>query len=281
MKNKINRITIFLAIAVLGGCGDGVVPTLKSYTGDDEVDKIRLPEYGPPAGSVSWGKERYGTYGTRGTRINPEDLYIKNAYRTSDDVIHIVLSGKITNGIPEGLVWNEDTSADFGAPSGSYSGRGDFRIRTTGGTGAANYPDFSTEWVSAGLFTAVTLEGLVDGIVGTTIIEKNESLNLLSDEYRDKFYPEAALYASPGGRLQKNSTYTYNPNNFRRWPEPSVDTSSYWTFDGDSRGGYAMLISKSENAASYTAVFDITYPDGAKKRVEVDYSDVQLRESVN
>jgi hypothetical protein len=219
-----------------------------------------------------------------GTRINPHDLYIKNSYRTSDDVIHIVLSGKISNGIPEGLLWNED-SADFGAPSGNYLGRGDFKIGAlgpeTGGSVAIGSPDFSAEWVMAGPYTAVVLEGLVEANISrTTIIEKNESLNLLSSGYRNKFYPEAALYTSPGGKLQKESTYSYDPNNFSPWPEPDIGGELYWTNPGDKRGGYVMLISKSEKAVPYIASFDIEYSNGTKKRFEVDYSDVQLREEI-
>jgi hypothetical protein len=284
MKDKMTSIAVFLAVAVLAGCGDGSIPTMKSYVEDDEVDKIRLPEYSPPTtGDESYNWERYSVYGTMGTRINPDDLYIKNTYRTSDDVIHIILSGKISNGIPEGLLWNEDADADFGAPSGVYMGRGDFRIGVlgpeTGGSAAIGSPDFSAEWVMAGPYTAIVLEGLVDAGNRTSVIEKNESLNLLSSEYRSKSYPESELYTSLGGKLQKSSKYTYNPNNFRPWPEPALG-QSYWNNSGDPRGGYVMLISKSEKAVPYIASFDIEYSNGAKKRFEVDYSDVQLREEI-
>jgi hypothetical protein len=280
MKYPMRCIVVLLVAAVLAGCGDGVIPVLKTYEGDDEIDKIRLPEYSPAGSDTVYG-ERYNSYGTQGSRINHEDIYIKNSYRTSDDVIHIILGGEISNGIPEGLLWNENKNADFGVPSGpaGYSGRGDVKIGTlgpeTGGSAAIGSPDFSAEWVMGGPYTAVVLVGLVDNVNGTTVvIEKNESLNLLSSTYRKQFYPDAELYSISGGKLQKNSKYAdgYDSNNFRYCPD------GVWTTPGAQRGGYPILISKSKKAAPYIVSFDVEYSNKTKKRYEVDYSAVRIYE---
>jgi hypothetical protein len=282
MRNKMNRITVILAAAAFGvtGCGDGAIPVLKTYIEDNDLAGIRLPEYTPPSpGSASASiSPRYEKYGTEGTRINPPGLYIKNTYKTSDDVIHIVLSGKIENGIPEGLLWNTDPAGTLGVPSGSYAGRGDIRVGAlpdeTGGSMAIGGLDFSAEWVMAGPYTAVVIDGLISDKLYTTVIERNESLNLFSSNYRRKPPDNSSYKTSPDGKLQKRNDYTYNPNDFMPWPDS-------WEYKGDPRGGYLMLISKSEKAVPYTAFFDIEYSDGAKKRFEVDYSGVELREDIH
>jgi hypothetical protein len=284
MRNKMNRITVILAAAAFGiaGCGDGAIPVLKTHM-DNELAGIRLPAYTPPSpGSASaFMSPRYEKYGTEGTRINPVDLYIKNTYKTSDDVIHIVLSGKIKNGIPEGLLWNTDPAGTLGVPSGTYAGRGDIRVgtlaRETGGSMAIGGLDFSAEWVMAGPYTAVVIDGLISDNLATTVIEKNESLNLFSANYRINAPDNPAYYTNTDGKLQRRNVYMYNPNDFMPWPDSGEER---WEKKGDPRGGYLMLISKSEKAVPYTASFDIEYSDGTKKRFEVDYSGVELREDI-
>jgi hypothetical protein len=282
MKNKIKYIAIIFAVAILvvTGCEEGSIPVLTT----DVVDEFTLPQYTlPDAGSTASIFDRYQTYGTEGTRINPENLNIKYAYRTSDDVTHIVLRGDIDNGIPEGLLWDEDPAGTFGVPSGTYGGRGDFKAGTlnaaTGGSAAIGSPNFSAEWVMADLYTAIVITGLIGNEPGTKVTEINDSLNLFSADYRKPPCPDGSFFSSPNGKLQKMNSYDYNPNNFHRWPDSDQNVPKpYNSNNGAPRGGYVILISK--KAYPQTAFFDIEYSNGTKKRVEVDYNEVQLREEI-
>jgi hypothetical protein len=281
MRNKINlAVVITAALFWTAACAPGTIPVLVT-----DIDGFELPSYLPE------------NYGTASARVNPEGLSIKHSYKTSDDVIHIVLTGKIENGIPQGLLWNSipsglsptyppDAGTFGGTISETYVGQGDYRVgtvssgddpATTGslsvGTGgsyvvALGSPDFSSEWVMAAPYSAVVIKGLISaGATYVNVTETNDSLNLLSQAYRDKTpSPEFSLFRTDrNGRLQKQNNYTYDPNRFK----PSE------MGQGIPRGGYAFLISKKANPQ--TAFFEIEYPNGKKSRIEVDYNAVELR----
>ncbi|MDR0409925.1 MAG: hypothetical protein LBH18_05965 [Spirochaetaceae bacterium] len=283
--NRLNFAVFGVLFFLFTGCEKGTIPVLIS----DAVDGVNLPQYTPlDSGSKASIVERYLSYGTNGTRINAPELNIKYAYKSSDEVTHIVLRGQIDNGIPEGLLWSSDTdpaSGTYGVPSGTYGGRGDFKIGTlsveaTGGSVAIGSLYFDPGWVMGGFYTAVVLEGIVDNTTGMTITETNESLRLFSEQYRDSRYPDDAIFSeSADGKMQRKNTYIYDPNNFRPWPDPGEGVPEpYNNRPGAPRGGYYILISKKANPPS--AFLKIEYADGSKKNIEIDYSEVELREKV-
>jgi hypothetical protein len=252
------------------------------------VDGVELPQYTPlDTGSKASIVDRYFAYGTEGTRINAPELNIKYAYSSSDEVTHIVLRGKLDNGIPEGLLWNESVDAVFGAPSGTYGGRGDFKIGTlntlrpeaTGGSVAVGSVDFDSAWVMGGFYTAVVINGIIDYVQGVTVTETNESLRLFSKLYRSTHYPDEATFSEVDGKMQRKNTYIYNTNEFHPWPDPGLCVPPpYNNNQGAPRGGYYILISSKANPRM--AFLDVAYPDGSKKRIEIDYNEVELREDV-
>jgi hypothetical protein len=252
------------------------------------VDGVELPQYTPlDTGSKASIVDRYFAYGTEGTRVNAPELNIKYAYSSSDEVTHIVLRGKLDNGIPEGLLWNEMEDAAFGVPSGTYGGRGDFKIGTlnalrpeaTGGSVAVGSVDFDSAWMMGGFYTAVVINGIIDYVQGVTVTETNESLRLFSELYRSTHYPDEATFSEVDGRMRRKNTYIYDTNEFHPWPDPGQSVSPpYNNNQGAPRGGYYILISS--KAEPRTAFLDVVYPDGSKKRVEIDYNEVELREDV-
>ncbi|MDR2660402.1 MAG: hypothetical protein LBC27_10550 [Spirochaetaceae bacterium] len=283
---KLKRITIVLAAAVfvISSCEKGMIPVLIT----DAVEGIDLPQYTPPD---SDGRasivDPYKSYGADGTRINHSEMNIKYAYNSSDEVTHIILRGNVNNGIPEGLLWNESIDGAFGVPSGTYGGRGDFKVGTlnalrpeaTGGSVAIGSPDFSSEWMMGGFYTAVVIDGIIDNIEGVAVTETNESLRLFSEIYRKAHYPDEATFFEVDGKMQRKNRFTYNPNDFHPWPDPDESIPPPYNIkSGAPRGGYYILIS--EKADPPTAILDIEYKDGSKKKIEIDYSEVELREKV-
>ncbi|MDR2803959.1 MAG: hypothetical protein LBB22_06700 [Treponema sp.] len=270
-NNQMKYIYIFFAaIFAVTGCEKGNLPALIA----DTVEGVLLPQYFPPVSNdyaSSILQSRYSEYGTIGSRINQEDLSIKYVYTTSDDVMHIVLRGKVYNGIPEGLLWNESLAGTFGVPSGTYGGIGDFKIGTLAATGSQAIGSlyFDTEWMSAGFYTVAVISGIVDDSNQNfkMIRETNESLRLFSKkEYRDKHYPDhKTFFDDSNGKMLREYTYD-KPNEFPMWDNGS----------GEIRGGYYILISK--KADPQTAFLEIEYKDGTTKKVEIDYSEVELRE---
>jgi hypothetical protein len=285
MYNKIKWAGIITAtVIVVAACTPGTIPVMLT-----DVEGFELPMYAPDRGIPKWGDPTY--------RINHEGLSIKHSYRTSDDVIHIVLTGKISNGIPQGLLWNELTAGnyniedakDFGiTQTGMYEGQGDYRIGVVNAYGDSNLkkddttptstakdvvalgsPDFSSEWVMAAPYSAVVISGLVDaGATGVTVTETNDSLNLFSINYRTDRRGIFSYNYDRNGILQYQYTYDHDPNLFR--PKSGLPLHG--------RGGYGLLISKKANPQ--TAFFEIDYRDGKKRLIEVDYSEVTLREEI-
>jgi hypothetical protein len=283
MRNKINlAVIITAAVFWTAACAPGTIPVLVA-----DMDGFELPSYLPDY------------YGSSSARVNHEGLSIKHSYRTSDDVIHIVLTGKINNGIPEGLLWNSISNLSPTYPPGAGNfgwpvtdkGFGDYRIGTVSSgenplTGslsmgtdgsyvvALGSPDFSSEWVMAAPYSAVVISGLIDaGAKGVTVVtETNDSLNLFSKTYREdnihSSYADFVFRTYSNGRLQKENRYNYDPNWFMQSGIVGAD-----------RGGYAFLISKKANPQ--TAFFEIEYQNGTKKRIEVDYGAVELRQEVH
>jgi hypothetical protein len=275
------------AVIWAAACTPGTIPEMIT-----DMEGFELPLYYPPLEE---------TWGTPSARINHEGLNIKYSYKTSDDVIHIVLTGKISNGIPEGLLWNNLTTisplnipdaGSFGAGTFStaeYAGYGDFRIGTVSigedttpdygtlsqGEGgsfvvALGSPDFSSEWVMGAPYSAIVISGLVYDEENLTITETNDSLHLLSESYRKKTpLPNNTIFiTNSAGKLQKRTNYPYNPNYFDR---ATLTAERAW------RGGYPILIS--ERANPRTAFFEIDYHNsGRKRRIEVDYSGITLRQ---
>ncbi|MDR1257286.1 MAG: hypothetical protein LBJ86_06025 [Spirochaetaceae bacterium] len=281
MRNKLKLAGLIIAAVFwTAACAPVPIPVVIA-----DMDGFELPQYMPEDQGVS-------NWGTPSMRVNHEGLTIKHSYKTSDDVIHIVLTGKISNGIPQGLLWNNIPAGIpdnlgggtvFGASNtGSYNGLGDYRIGTVSATSLLNMdaagsivvalgsPDFSSEWVQAAPYSAVVISGLVDrggGAETITITETNDSLNLLSEYYRKPDQPanHPVFTTDSSGKLRKRTDYNYDPNQF--------DISSGTR---KSRGGYGFLIS--EKANPRTAFFEIEYQQsGKKKRFEVDYSAVELR----
>ncbi|MDR1149184.1 MAG: hypothetical protein LBK66_11190 [Spirochaetaceae bacterium] len=267
--NKLKWLIFAIVVFTAAACEKGLIPVLIT-----DIDSVSLPPFTPRESTGT-----YSVYGTHATRVNAEDLRLKYQYNTSDDVTHIILGGEIANGIPEGLLWNEDSDIDaggsFGVPAGAYSGRGDFKIGTlgasTGGSAAIGSPDFDSEWVMGGFYTAVVLNGIIENTAGgVTVTETNESLRLFSKTYRDSYYQ--AIFSDASGKMQKKNTYTYNPNRFRKYPDPPTGQNPT---DGVLRGGYYILVSSKANPR--TAFLEVEYADGSKKRIEIDYSEVDFR----
>lgn len=233
------------AIFPVAGCDKGLVPA--------QISGSVTGKYSLPAASPS---ETYS--------VNAAGLCIKAAYATSDGADRIALAGTIDNGIPEGLLWNENTSDAFGIPSGVCQGRGDFKIGTlsaaTGGSAAIGPRDFDTERLMADCYTAVVLKGLVENYsgAGLTVTETNDSLRLLSRSYRASH----STLVINDDECYKKESYNHDPNRFE--PEGAD------TYD---RGGYAFLISKKPQTAS----FEVSY-QGQIKKVDVDYNEVLFHE---
>jgi hypothetical protein len=259
--NKLRWLIFAIVVFTAAACEKGLIPVLIT-----DIDSVSLPQYTP----ADITTPRYSVYGTAATQVNADDLRIKYQYNSSDDVTHIILGGQIANGISEGLLWNEDSAGTFGVPAGTYQGRGDFKIGTlsiaTGGSAAIGSPDFDSEWVMGGFYTAVVLNGIVDDKKDTTVTETNESLRLFSKAYRHDHYPDEATFFEANGKMLRKNKYTYNPNKF----------VVYQNNDGANRGGYYILISSKANPR--TAFLEVEYTDASKKRIEIDYSGVEFKE---
>jgi hypothetical protein len=275
-----NRIITVIVIAAIGlaACETGKIPVIVT-----EEYGFALPIYVPDS--------KY--YGSESARVNNEGLTIRSSYRTSDGVTHIVLSGTIDNGIPSGLLYSNMDDLGQGANSrvgnfgidntGNYTGLGDFPFgmlnNGTSSTGeywgsesaqvyAVGSPDFSAEWVMGAPYTAVVITGLVNAPAKDqtiNITETNESLRLYSVSYRNRDGPSTPFSYDKQGKLQKRSHFSYDPNSFN--PVHS---------DPFPRGGYMILVSK--KAYPQTAFLEIEYPGGEKKSIEIDYSEVTMRE---
>jgi hypothetical protein len=178
-----------------------------------------------------------------------------------------------------------DAGTFGGTISETYIGQGDYRIGTLSGALGAGEggsylvalgsPDFSSEWVMAAPYSAVVISGLIDtGATSVAVTETNDSLHLLSQTYRNNNpAPYYSLFKTDSkGKLQKQNNYTYDPNRFIPWG------TSGTVVPGIERGGYAFLISKKANPQ--TAFFEIEYQNGKKRRIEVDYGAVELRQEV-
>jgi hypothetical protein len=216
-------------------------------------------------------------------QANQQELYINQAYMTSDGVTRLVLKGTIDSGIPAGLLWSDSPvngysggtyGYDMSALGGSYSGYGDFRVGTlagsTGGSLAIGSTDFSAEWVMAAPYSAFVIKGLVEDDVDVTVTETNNSLKLYSFLYRTD--EKNGYFTSSGnGIMQKITHYSQSnrdkPNSFRK-----VDAGK----QGESRGGYMVLISK--NASPAEAMIEMNYRDGTRKKYSIDYSGVNFNE---
>jgi hypothetical protein len=273
--NKLKWLIFAIVVFTAAACEKGLIPVLIT-----DIDSISLPQYTPPDMTDS----RYSVYGTDATRVNADDMRIKYQYNSSDDVTHIILGGEIANGIPEGLLWNENSAGAFGVPAGSYEGRGDFRVGTlntmTGGSEAIGSVYFDSEWVMGGFYTAVVLNGVIDDKAeDVTVTETNESLRLFSKQlYRDRIWLHQDIFSVVDGKMRKKKTYTtYNPNDFHKWPDPQDGTpdSSYNVNPGAKRGGYYILISS--KAYPRTAFLEVEYADSSRKRIEIDYSGVGFK----
>jgi hypothetical protein len=261
--NKLKWLIFAIVVFTAAACEKGLIPVLIT-----DIDSITLPPFTPE--------------GTGATRVNAEDIRIKYQYNTSDDVTHIILGGEIANGIPEGLLWNEDAAGTFGVPvlAGTYQGRGDFKVGTlsdktaaTGGSAAIGSPNFDSEWVMGGFYTAIVVDGIVNNTRDVAVTETNESLRLFSKTYRENFNPEQAIFSEASGKMQKKNTYSYDPNRFRSYPDfPSEQEMK----DGAKRGGYYILVSSKANPRA--AFLEVEYANGSKKRIEIDYSGIGFRE---
>jgi hypothetical protein len=81
--------------------------------------------------------------------------------------------------------------------------------------------------------------------------------------------PNDTVFSYNNGILRKRVHYPYNPNLFNR--QTAGETGR------ESRGGYAFLISEKANPRK--AFLEIDYNNnGPKRRIEIDYSDVRLRQ---
>ncbi|MDR2795855.1 MAG: hypothetical protein LBB47_03995 [Spirochaetaceae bacterium] len=258
---------VLIAAALISGSCLGSVPV---FVTDVDIGNFSLPWYSPPN----------DLGGTNTMRSNMEGLYINQAYMTSDGVTHIVLKGTIDSGIPEGLLWSDilvagtNSTGEYGTygytmSGGSYGGYGDFKIGTlsadTGGSLAIGGLDFSAEWVMAAPYSAVVIRGLVEDNVDVTITETNESLYLYSLDYRKTETKNEIFKPNNSGRMQKIAYYSNGnkPNSFKN-------------ANGKARGGYMVLISKKADPA--TAMIELDYRDGTKKKYNIDYSGVNFNE---
>jgi hypothetical protein len=241
----------------------GTVPV---FVTDIDIGDFSLPWYSPPNDLA-----RQYTM-----QANKQELYINQAYMTSDGVTHIILKGTTDSGVPAGLLWSDEEVKGYSGGTygynmgtlGKYSGYGDFKVGTlgisTGGSLAIGSTDFSAEWVMKAPYTAVVIKGLVEYDAAlSTITETNESLKLYSLTNRN------ALNIGDGNRLTTDYTapYTDNPNYFR---------FSKDHLKGKDRGGYMILISK--YAHPPTAMIEVNYRDGAKKTYNIDYGGVNFND---
>ncbi|GMO42998.1 MAG: hypothetical protein Ta2B_23390 [Termitinemataceae bacterium] len=293
MKTNLQGAVIvgFCCLISLLSCRASEIP-LKNA---EVVDFYSLYPFSP---TYTDSSSRTYLYGDDLNRINANGLNIKAAYKTSDGVDHIVLRGKISKGIPIGLLYSGDGD-EF---TDDYEGRGDFEVLWaptvstysdyltmynalvatgestfeaffgTGSTPAAyvlvlDPVEFSAEWKNKGGFTAVTLFGMLRDDNFTTITEINDSLNLYGANYQMSHYPDLQTFF-PAKPIYRRTIPGYNPNNFLPYTGGPDEP------DGEPRGGYSFLIS--EAAEPREAVFEIEYMDGSKKTVIVDYREVEF-----
>lgn len=284
MKTKLLPIAVAISIVSLSfiKCEDAEIP-VKEYS---VVSNYSLPPFAPDSDIL--GDDNFPLYPYGSTRVNTPGLSIAKAYRTADGVDHIVLQGTINSGIyggsaiaggtssaTSGLFWDECDVV--GGGTFSYAGRGDFKVNTSNYPGTADAAslipirelDFSSEWKSKGCYTAVTLSGLVGNDKNIEIIETNAALNLWSQQYRITHYPELQTFFNKDYVYYRRYIYPDDPNLFPPNPDAPSEKS-------DPRGGFSFLISSAANPP--TATFEMNYPDGTRKVVVVDYSQVQYRE---
>ncbi|MDR2444442.1 MAG: hypothetical protein LBD44_00700 [Spirochaetaceae bacterium] len=275
-KFSIVRNTAKFALLIVALMSGSCIGTIPVFVTDVDIGDFSLPWYSPPNEMA----------GTNTMPVNMEGLYINQSYMTSDGITHIALKGTIDSGIPHGLLWSAGTVLGYpggtygynmAAAVGSYGGYGDFAVGSltaagVGGSFAIGSLDFSAEWVMAAPYSAFVIRGLVGDNAGVTITETNESLYLYSLKYRSERPTNEIIgtnYSS--GRLEKITNYSANnrdyPNSFKK-----VDI----TKPGKDRGGYMVLISKKANPA--TAMIEVDYKDGTKKKYNIDYSGVNFNE---
>ncbi|GMO49428.1 MAG: hypothetical protein Ta2G_06340 [Termitinemataceae bacterium] len=303
MKTKIQiaSASLFCALCIITCTPSD--PPLKTV---DSTNTFKLLTYTYDFKENGWNHE----YGNEVNRINPIGLSIKRAYTTSDGVDHVVLRGRIKKGIPLGLAYNYifngrgDFFQNWGTPltpavvdddtllaeyeedlervfstnptvedgvSPNSGGSAEAFSITPGAPPTSvdrwifDGIELGMEWRYKGGFAAVTLSGMIDDslVTGeTAITEVNDSLRLYSAKYRKDHYPDYATFFTTGDwyrtKILKN-----NPNSFA-------------IKDGVSqpRNGYSFLIS--EEADPKQATFEITYIDGTKHTVVVDYSEVEF-----